>query len=653
MIMRTNESLGEDKRKYVRVDTVFPVQFRLESNDGKAFISNWLQGFTNNISNGGICLCVNNLDPELAKVLKTQKIRVSLEIEFPISRRPIIAHARLTWIKDISGSPNKYLVGLAYETINLSQNKKLMRYVWAKKIFAPVGLGLIILLGAALLLNSFINMRLVQGNKILTEQLVSALQESNLAKQKIKQISGERIALEKKIKTLEISILSVVKERANLGSVSKEKFTEQSLKIEELNNLIQQLSGEKAGLMNQLTSLQHTESVASEELLKIDKKVNGLEKANLDKMYKWVQVHQNPRTGLALSFEGDRDMKGWAFTYDQSLAAQAFLLFDDFEKVHKVFDFFKNRAAKTNGLFYNAYYVNDGEPSEYVVQVGPNLWIGIAIVQYTYKTQDKTYLDLAESIAQRIIALQKQDAQGGIRGGPDIEWYSTEHNLDAYAFFNMLYQLTGKQDYLEARDKVLEWLQKHSYDSLDIPIKRGKGDSTIATDTYAWSIAAIGPEKLESMGMSPDRIMDFAESNCVVTVSYLRPEGQVVNIKGFDFAAERHVARGGVISSEWTAQMIIAFKMMADYYSEKGMTARGRSYKLKAEEYLSSLGSMIISSPSPSGQGGSCLPYATQDFVDTGHGWLTPKGKATGSIAGTVYTIFAYYNYNPLELTSK
>jgi hypothetical protein len=45
-----------------------------------------------------------------------------------------------------------------------------------------------------------------------------------------------------------------------------------------------------------------------------------------------------------------------------------------------------------------------------------------------------------------------------------------------------------------------------------------------------------------------------------------------------------------------------------------------------------------------------CLPYATQDFVDTGHGWTTPKGNSTGSLSGTTYALFACYNYNPLEI---
>jgi len=214
----------------------------------------------------------------------------------------------------------------------------------------------------------------------------------------------------------------------------------------------------------------------------------------------------------------------------------------------------------------------------------------------------------------------------------------------------MLYKVTRNPQYQIARDKVLNWLAQHTYDKSDIPIKRGKGDSTIATDTYAWSIAAVGPEKLEEIGMDPDSIMDFAEKNCSVEVSFVRPEGQIVKVKGFDFAAQRHVARGGVVSSEWTAQMVLSFNIMADFYSHKNMPAKAERYKLKADTYLVQLGKMIISSPSPSGQGEGCLPYATQDYVDTGHGWITPKGSSTGSVAGTVYTLFAYYNYNPLQL---
>jgi len=104
-----------------------------------------------------------------------------------------------------------------------------------------------------------------------------------------------------------------------------------------------------------------------------------------------------------------------------------------------------------------------------------------------------------------------------------------------------------------------------------------------------------------------------------------------------------------VVSSEWTAQMILAFKIMADYYSKEKISEKTRFYSNKVNEYLAELSKMVISSPSPTGQGEGCLPYATQDSVDTGHGWSTPKGGSTGSVSGTAYTLFAYNGYNPLE----
>jgi hypothetical protein len=196
----------------------------------------------------------------------------------------------------------------------------------------------------------------------------------------------------------------------------------------------------------------------------------------------------------------------------------------------------------------------------------------------------------------------------------------------------------------------LIWIKNYAYANPEVPIKRGKGDATIATDTYAWSIAAIGPQKLFGIGMNPDRIMEYAENNCSAEIVYLRPDGNRVKVKGFDFASQRNLGRGGIVSPEWTSQMVLSYRIMADYYFKKGAIAKARAYELKADMYLADMGNMVISSPSPSGQGESCLPYASQDNVDTGHGWRTPKGASTGSIAGTAYTIFAYYKYNPLEL---
>jgi len=641
--MVQKDSSGQERRQYIRLDSVCPVQFRLVSLDTKNFLSGWMQGFTNNISKGGICLTINNLSREILTLLESRQAKVSLNIELPLTGNSIPATAHIAWMREADFQTGKYLVGLAYETIDPLDNKKILRYAWTKKLLVPVALFIILALSAGLLINNFKNTDLVNGNKALVERLTKITQDSSLAKQKIKEISKERQEMQLKMYALEFRTQILEQEKSQKGKLS-------STTMKKLNHMLMRLAKEKNSLQGQLSVIRDKENAVAGELVRIDKEKANFKQASIEGMHKWLLVHQNPHTGLVMSFEGDNGIENWAFTYDQSLVMQVYTQFSDFENVRKILNFFRNEAKVVDGVFLNAYYANDGNPAEYTVHSGPNIWLGIAIVHYTQRSEDYSYFSLAEDIAQVIMKLQELDPEGGIRGGPTVEWFSTEHNLDAYAFFNMLYQATGKSQYAQARDKVLNWLVKHTYGKDGIPVRRGKGDSTIATDTYAWSIAAIGPAKLQELGMDPDKIMEFAEQNCSVEVSYMRPEGKIVKIRGFDFTPQRHLARGGVVSCEWTAQMILSFEIMADFYHKQNMPGKARVYEYKADAYMSELASMIIYSPSPSGQGGNCLPYASLDNTDTGHGWATPKGSRTGSVAGTAYTIFAYYKYNPLEL---
>ncbi|MFA5090307.1 MAG: PilZ domain-containing protein [Candidatus Omnitrophota bacterium] len=651
--MTQGDSLKTEQRRYVRMDTVFPVEFRLFNPLTKQIVFDWQQGFTNDIGKGGICLSVHKLGPELAGALKDGKVRLTLRIELPFSNSVVRAQAKLAWMKQTKEGDNKYLLGLSYENIDTAENMRLMRYVWAKKLFVPAVFTVVFLLGLGFAVNSYFNAKLTRGNRILVEQLVGTLKESALAKQQLKGIDRQMQDLKFKIKALQMRTHLVEKEREKLKEQNKSEGARTNKQLDEFNTLINRLAEEKSYLQGELSKLKTQGEAVSQEVIALDKKEESLGKAKLDKMYKWLKVHQNPHTGLVMSFEGDGDIANWAFIYDQSLLIQAYTLFFEFDRAKKMLDFFSKKAQRLNGLFFNAYYAGDGNPAEFVVHSGPNIWLGLAIMQYTRQTEDSTYLGLAEEIAQGIIVLQAQDKDSGIRGGPAVEWYATEHNLDAYAFFNMLYKVTGKRKYLDARERVLKWLIKYAYGKAEVPINRGKGDSTIATDTYAWSVAAVGPDKLQEIGMDPDKIMEFAEQNCLTEVSYQRPGGKTVKVRGFDFAPQRHLSRGGVISSEWTAQMVMSFKIMADFYARKKMPQKAKAYETKAEGYLQELGNMIISSPSPSGQGENCLPYATEDFVDTGHGWMTPKGKSTGSVAGTTYTLFAFYDYNPLAFKDE
>ncbi|MCU0666335.1 MAG: PilZ domain-containing protein [Candidatus Omnitrophica bacterium] len=643
----THKSEALNRRQYVRLDSVFPVGFRLFKKDANCFLSGWVQGFTSNVGKGGICLEARKINPEIARLLNDPSVALEIELLMPLGSSAIRAKAEVIWVSR-GQSEDEYVIGLKYASILESQRRKIIRYAWGKKIFTPLVLSLVAILAVGLLVNSYLHLRLIRQNRQLIEQLVVSRKEVERIQSTLEKITGEKASLQENLKALEEKLNNTTEAKSRLLPESIHE-AQSLVKLREANLLIAQINKERAFLKEKLSELSNTQAQAAEQLTSVEKTRLRLERANVDKMYEWIKVHQSPRTGLVMSFEGDKDFASWAFTYDQALSALAFTYFGDYARSRKIFDFYLNKAEKLRWGFLNGYYFNDGAAAEYTVHSGPNLWVGIAIAQYTRRTNDTSYLPLAEKIADFIISLQSEDQDSGIRGGPDVKWFSTEHNLDAYAFLNMLYILTGKNKYLVARDGVLEWLKKHTYDQYDVPINRGKGDSTIATDTYAWSVAALGPEKLIAIGMDPVDIMDFADKNCAVEVDYMRPEAVKVRVKGFDFAAQRHVARPAVVSSEWTSQMILSFKIMADFLSRTGQTKKALDYKQKAQDYLASLSGMIISSPSASGQGQGCLPYASEDFVDTGHGWTTPKGKSTGSLAGTAYTIFAYYNFNPLN----
>ncbi|MCM8800221.1 MAG: hypothetical protein NC900_05820, partial [Candidatus Omnitrophica bacterium] len=594
----------------------------------------------------------NNPSKEFLKILERKDLDFILKIEIPLYHKPVEAKSKLAWYEIADKELNRYALGLSYKEIPNKDNERILRLCLFKKFTPKITLTLAVILLLGFSVSAYINISLVHANRALVKQLVDILQKSTLAKQQIEELIRDREAFQLKLQEKEIHIKNLEEEKKTiLESQRKRAIAEEEAnrKINELLSLIKHLEKEREKLKEKINSLRTQETQITEDLLLLDKKRSSLEKVNIEKMYRWIKVHQNPRTGLILSYEGDKELHNCSFLYDQALVAIAYTKFSDFERAKKIFDFFRFKAKKVDGGFLNAYYTNDGQPLEYTVHAGPNIWLGIAIAHYIKRTLDNTYLGLLKEIADWVIKLQNEDKEGGIRGGPRTEWYSTEHNLDAYALFEMVYQITKDSKYKEAYQKIINWLLLHVYDKPEVPVMRGKGDATIATDTYAWSIASLGPELLESLGMDPEKIIEFAEKNCSVEVEYSRPTGEKIKVKGFDFAPLRHLARGGVISCEWTAQMILAYKLMAKFYENKNLSLKAHYYEAKAQDYLSNLLKLLISSPSPAGLGEGCLPYASEDFVDTGHGWTTPKGKSTGSVSSTAYTLFAYYGFNPLK----
>jgi hypothetical protein len=162
-----------------------------------------------------------------------------------------------------------------------------------------------------------------------------------------------------------------------------------------------------------------------------------------------------------------------AFTYDNAVAIQAYLARGTAEDLQRA-QILGNgliHAQATNfpiadGRFGQAYYVNVADSSGafitpcafpfffYTSAVGDQAWAGMALAQLYRRTHNKNYLDAALKVANWIV-INAYDTQGpgGFRFGTNINpsnqsvpsgnGKSTEHNIDANAFFTMLATLTS------------------------------------------------------------------------------------------------------------------------------------------------------------------------------------------------------------------
>ncbi len=632
----------EERRRHKRLDQVFPVEFRLLTADG-APLGEWRQAFTQDVGQGGLCLIANQLRDEDVARLKDHATLVGIEIHIPLKAPSVSALGRPTWVRCLKeGLINQYGFGIVYQNIEERERGRIMRYVAARTFVKALAVTFWLMLSLGLVIVGSMNLKL----RLENERLVKNFSDNALRQ---KTLFSDRAALEAKIADMEFLLQQADRKintltwgYAHLTEEERQQLGAMQSSVDFYKKYQDQLRREVEDLRSKRVAVVRETQAARQEQAFLEKKVE-------DKLYRWLCVHQNGLTGLVTSFEGDDDVKDWSFTYDQALAAIVFTYHGEPDRAKKIFDFYRRAEKIDGGAFVNAYYASTGEPAEFVGHVGPNVWLGLAVLQYTQKTGDGQYLGIARDIERWLASVR--DAEGGLRGAKTVAWYSTEHNLDAYAFYKMLFALTrDDRDNLRAQE-TLAWLNKNAYSRLSDPlVKRGKGDATVATDTYAWSVAAVGPERLKAAGMDPEQIMEFAISHCAVCVTYLKPEGTNVRVKGFDFAKAQNSARGGVVSCEWTAQMALSLKIMADYEARAGDSVKAGQYALMAREYISEMSKMMVTSPSAVGQGEFCLPYASQEMADTGHGWRTPRGTRTGSVAGTAYTILAIDGVNPLSL---
>ncbi|MFH1776067.1 MAG: PilZ domain-containing protein [Candidatus Omnitrophota bacterium] len=650
---------SEDKRKYIRLNSVFPVGMELEDISGKL---EFCQAFTQNVSEGGLCVTAFNINETWVDKLLFDKAILNLTINIPLRRAAVSAKARVSWIKEIPDTkPVKWQIGVKYIQISKKDRKRLIYF--SRKIsllpkLAAAALIILLLISGVFFVK---NIKLQLANKAMLQDLISLNKEKDrIIKQfemleKGKQNLENQLQDNREVVMLMENRMREIEESKVLNVLDNEKMFSEKEQILEIlqveKDMLQQqlritLKNNKQ-LMLQIAKTFQDEEALQTELKSVENKKAELIDRTTELLYNWVMLNQNKHTGLITSFDSDQTLTDFAFTYDQALAALNFINFKEYTKAAKIFDFYLHQAQKNNGGYFNAYDVKNGKVLEYTVHTGPNVVFGVAVLWYTKITGDQTYINIARNIARFVIDLQ--DSDGGVRGGPNIIWTSTEHNIDAYAFLKLFAEIDRRERYLSSARDIENWLVNVAYNKKHFRFNRGREDIAIATDTMALAISAIGPEKLLEMGVNLEALVNCVESNCKVDVLFDTQHQRQIRVSGFDFSNPSSLGRKGIISTEWTAQMIIAYQVLGDFYLRDGQVAAAKNYAQKAKFYLSQLEKMIMLRPLWKNKQGGGLPYASDSRVNTGHGWLTPEVSAI-SISGTIYNLFARKNYNPFRM---
>ena len=204
--MKKNKIAVLERRRYVRLETVFPVEFRIISRETGEDISGLQQGFTRNIGRGGMCLEVNEVEDGLAKKIHSPDSDLMVYINMPHKEQPITARARIRWDKKITDNyPNKYLFGIEYVEIDDLTRKLILGYARQRRRRPKIIAATILFLAMAC------GLLIWQINAVVIKK---GLTEKQLHKigQLLEKSHNNRIALESRIYVLNVNARSLDKE---------------------------------------------------------------------------------------------------------------------------------------------------------------------------------------------------------------------------------------------------------------------------------------------------------------------------------------------------------------------------------------------------------------------------------------------------------
>jgi len=167
---------------------------------------------------------------------------------------------------------------------------------------------------------------------------------------------------------------------------------------------------------------------------------------------------------------GDR-IRGRAWTYDSAVTAAARAARGDLDGAGAILDSLQE-LQRPDGALDGSYDLAGGDPAG-PLRSGNQAWVGLAALACGSGRHQR----LIDGVARWLLEQRSGDL---IRGGPDVSWCSTEHNLEARAFFAAL---GGHDEVVAAIDRAIEselFARDH--------FRQGRGDAVRPLDVQALGI---------------------------------------------------------------------------------------------------------------------------------------------------------------------
>jgi hypothetical protein len=247
----------------------------------------------------------------------------------------------------------------------------------------------------------------------------------------------------------------------------------------------------------------------------------------------WLAGHNPTSTEKEVLETWKSPRYGQSYCYDQALTALALMMHYrlypgsiSLEKIHLALDrLISIQQIDGHFAFWN---IGTGEKGD--SYNGASAWAGLAFtyyLRYIDMNTSRGYVYYAEKLADFL--LYCQDPRTKLIAVNDIrDAYSTEHNIDAFFFFNDMKHLSTRLDYPAITGEIQSALMTFLWNESKGTFDRGYDDPEDALDCSSWGaifLLAIGaPEKSAGALAHADQVFAHSSTNYPTIHGYHRGE---------------------------------------------------------------------------------------------------------------------------------